>query len=284
MSKTMPKTPQRKQDASLPRLIWVGPRVEWLTRFPKDAYVVCSRLQQIGDMARQATKDSLWVSSRPTMIDALVRVVAAQHRLETPIGKILMLNPPRAEVVPMLETVFSHVMGQSSSFKFLPLDQLSEVLSAPERKKRDLFIGGAVDMPSHTLVLVRGDCDNVVAPLSIFRPSGNAHPDFDRFELDDHGQTIRFGDYEASADFVLYEIDPAYRRRIHAERRKEEKGFGPSLRRLRILKKLRRDQFRGVSEKTIARIERGEVQKVHEQTLRVICHALNVEPDQVETY
>jgi DNA-binding Xre family transcriptional regulator len=178
--------------------------------------------------------------------------------------------------------MLDRVIGEARLFRTLPPDQLAEVLSASEDHARELFIGGAVDPESGTLALVRGDLDRVFVPLSIFRPSGTSKPEFRRFELDDYGHTIRFGGYEAAAEFVLYEVDPEYRRRVNAQRRAEEQGFGPSLRRLRIQRGLSREDFPGVSAKTIARIERGEVEKPHGKTLRVIAAALDVEPGEIE--
>jgi transcriptional regulator with XRE-family HTH domain len=40
----------------------------------------------------------------------------------------------------------------------------------------------------------------------------------------------------------------------------------------------------GVSPKTIARIERGETEKPHGKTLRILAHALAVQPEEIETY
>ena len=90
----------------------------------------------------------------------------------------------------------------------LPPDQLAEVLSAPTERRRQLFISGLIHTKNQTLTLVRGDLRPLVVPLSLFTPSGTAKPDFSRFEMDDHGMTLRFGDYEAAADFVLYAVDP----------------------------------------------------------------------------
>ena len=85
----------------------------------------------------------------------------------------------------------------------LPRDQLTEVLSAPKDEVTSLFIGGIIDAEGGELALIRGDLEVVEIPLSIFRPSGVTAPDFSRFEVDDYGHTVRFGDYEASADFIL---------------------------------------------------------------------------------
>lgn len=86
----------------------------------------------------------------------------------------------------------------------LPLDQLAEVLSPPEASdtpSRMLVIAAAHD--GETLTMIRADGASATIPLSAFRPSGTTAPDFARLELDDHGHTIRFGEYEATASYVL---------------------------------------------------------------------------------
>lgn len=199
-------------------------------------------------------------------------------------GGILMLEPPRPRILPVLYILFDKVIGEAPCFKMLPHDQLADVLVAPKEEARDLFVGGVVDVPSGTLALVRGDLERVSVPLTMFRPSGRMQPDFRRLELDDYGHTIRFGEYEAAADAILYEVDADFRKRLIAKRRTDEKGFGPSLRRLRIQKGLTQDSFPGVAAKTIARLERGEVQAPHGKTLRIIAKTLDVEPDQIKTF
>ena len=239
-------------------------------------------------MVSRAGAGSLWLSFRSESTDELLRAISsergASQNCRGRLGDLLMLQPPRERTLPILHGSFGRVIGEARSFRTLPPDQLAEVLSAREDQARELFIGGAVDPESGTLALVRGDLDRVIVPLSIFRPSGTSKPDFRRFELDDHGHAIRFGGYEAAAEFVLYEVDPEYRRRVNAKRRDEERGFGPSLRRLRIQRGLSRDDFPGVSAKTIARIERGEVERPHGRTLRVIAEVLDVEPGEIEGY
>ena len=164
----------------------------------------------------------------------------------------------------------------------LPPDQLTEVLSS--KHKADLFIGGIVDQSSSTLTLTRGDLTTLIVPLSAFNMAGPCKPDFSRFEMDDYGYTLRFGQYEASAHSVLYRLDPAYRRRVNQQRIAEERGFGPSLRRLRILRHLSRGEFPGISSKTIARIERGETEKPQGKTLETLAKVLEVAPTEIDTY
>lgn len=293
MTKTVSKKKSKRRAvahrATSPRFILLGLSARWSNKLlAKENFVVCNSLTQMSEVARRANKDSLWIVSRSEMIDQLIRAmgefVLARSARETRLGNLLMLDAPRTRTLAVLPRFFESVVGTDSSFKFLPPDQLAEVLSAPKERSRDLFIGGLVDTKSRVLALVRGDLSRVVVPLSIFRAAGTSKPDFARFEVDDYGQTIRFGSYEAGADFVLYALDPEFRRRINAKRREEKEGFGPSLRRLRAIRKIGRDEFDGIAAKTIARIERGEIQRPRGATLQVISKVLGVEAKEIETY
>lgn len=87
-----------------------------------------------------------------------------------------------------------------------------------------------------------------------------------------------------AAPSFLYEADPEYRRKVKKNLLAEEQTFGASLRRLRIQKGLSRGGFGSLSSKTIARIERNEVEKPHGDTLRIIADRLGVEPDEIASY
>ena len=140
----------------------------------------------------------------------------------------------------------------SQEFKKLPLEELLFVLRHDLNERRDVFIGGVVNLDLGTLVLVRGNLDLIVVPLSLFRPSGRATPDFKKFELTDYGHALKFGEYEATADVVLWEMDADYRKRVKAKERAQAKGFGPSLRRLRKQRGLSQSDFPNVARKTIS--------------------------------
>lgn len=249
--------------------------------------VGCSLPEQIRDAVGQATPQSLWLSFCSKMTDELLRAAndyfSTRRGHSLRIGNIFMLEPPRERALPVLRSFFGKVIGEAA-FKTLPLDELAEVLSSPEKEVCDLFVAGLVDTRSGALALVRGNLDSIIVPLSAFGRSGTSKPNFRNFGLGDFGHTIRFGGYEVAADFVLYEVDPDYRTRINAKRRAEERGFGPSLRRLRIQRGLPRAGFSGVAAKTIARIELGETGKPRGETLRIICDTLGVRRSEIESY
>ena len=162
---------------------------------------------------------------------------------------------------------------------FLAPEELAEVFSADN--KAALFIGGIIDSDSETITLWRGNLEPLTVPFTAFPPSGDGLvPDFSTFAVIDYGHSVRLGDYEAATDALLYEFDPAYRRRIGRERRQEERSFGASLRRLRKQRGLHRADFAPLSPKTIARIEQGSVDPrcIHPRTLSIIATDLQLIP------
>lgn len=78
----------------------------------------------------------------------------------------------------------------------------------------DLFIGGGVQQDRETLELCRGSYQWVRVPTSwVEDHPSDVKPDFTDFEITDFGQTVRLGEYEISADAILYAFDEGYRKR-----------------------------------------------------------------------
>jgi hypothetical protein len=256
------------------------------TRLGEKRSMQVSKKKELSNVLSQITDKTVWIMAKSDWTKPLLEAVSffgLQQQKRMNFGDLLMLEAPvQPDVLPSLHSQFRRVVGEVSNFRILPLDQLAEVLAS--KNKTDLFIGGIVDHDANTITLARGDLTTVNVPLSIFNMEGPCKPDFNSFELDDYGYTLRFGKYEASAHSVLYRVDPAYRRRANRQRIAEEQGFGPSLRRLRILRRLSRDDFPNISSKTIARIERGETEKPQGKTLETLAKVLNVAPEEIETY
>jgi len=237
-----------------------------------------------GDIRRvvpQAKRGDLWIVSSQHYMEHLLKAI--HWPLSNRLGDLLVLDTLRYAMVEALHSIFYHIALTGDKQTVLPCEQLVTVLLSDEKK--DLFISGVIDETSETLTLWRGDRTSMVVPLSTFRPTGlGVHPDWNRFEIIDFGQTLQFGDYQAGSDAVLYEFDIEYRRRLNLSRRNREKGFGPGLRRLRKQRGLRRNQFPGLNAKTVARIERGEVTDVHTRTRNILADRLGVPSEEIESY
>jgi hypothetical protein len=230
----------------------------------------------------EASKKRVFVSANQNATEDLLKA-----GLTLPHGgrmsELLTLEPPRPESVPSLSGLFGRVIGASSGYSWLAAEELMTVVSGKDASDR--FIGGAADQQSETLALVRGNRATLVVPFSYFTESGDGiKPDFGELSFADFGLTVALGTYEASSDGILYEFDVAYRQKLTKERRQNERTFGAALRRLRLQRGLKQGDFVPLTAKTIARIERSEVEKPHGKTLQAIAQRLGVNADQIESY
>ncbi len=116
-----------------------------------------------------------------------------------------MDTPPNAESIPALLDRLHSVVGPGEGSRWLPTQELVAAVASSD--SGNLIIAGSVDLEAKTLTLLRGDLTTIVVPFRLFRTSGDGTaPDFTKLWLTDYGRTIALGDYEASADAVLDEL------------------------------------------------------------------------------
>ncbi len=243
---------------------------------------VCHDRAEVEAAVARPTKCVTWISLTRHFTDILLQE-AVDSRADLRGSHLITLMPPRSESISALVGLFYPVFGLVEGFRWLPKEQMVEAITSDDASDR--VIGGSVDSKAKTVTLLRGDIEALVARFSVFPTSGDGTaPDFDRFQPADYGRTIAFGDYEASVDAVLYELDAAYRRRLKKQRQQSERSFGASLMRLRKQRRLRRSDFAPVSSKEIARIERNQIEKPHARTLEAIADRLGVLPGEIESY
>jgi hypothetical protein len=201
------------------------------------------------------------------------------------LGNLALLESPSLLSLRAVQDMdmFKVVLFAVPYTRWLPLAQMTEVWAAPNR--RELLIGGVVDLSSQILTVYRGDFSRVTVPLSIFKPSGDGtKPRFKEFGILEYGHGVRFGNYESSAEVILYEGDPSYRKALKESRRAQERTLGASIRRLRMQRGVLQKDFHPLTARTIARIESNEVEMPHGKTLSKIAKRLGVEPDEIITY
>jgi hypothetical protein len=264
------------------RFVFLGSQKSLFNGAMPPGVSVCSDRAGVEAAVSGVAKAVTWISFNRGFTDMLLaEVVGARADLKG--SHLITLKPPRPESIPALVGLFHPVFGLVEGFRWLANEELVEAITRDDASDR--FIGGGVDHRAKTLTLLRGDITAVVAPFSLFSPSGDGtSADFTRLELTDYGRTVALGDYEASADAVLYELDPDYRRRLKKQRRQSERSFGASLMRLRKQRRLKRSDFTPVSAKEIARLERNEVATPHAKTLATIAGRLGVRSEEIEGY
>jgi hypothetical protein len=203
-----------------------------------------------------------------------------QNDVRKRITIVLITDPPVPSLF-LLEALFKEVIVIPRDTS-LPVNQIQEIIRS--KNAENYVIGGKIDKRTHTVILVRGDLSKLAAPFSTFRPSGiNVKPDFTKFSIEDSGQTLKFGDYEASVDAVLYEFDPPYRSEKRAELAEKDESFGACLRRLRVLKGLKQNDFPDLDEREVRRIECGEVAP-RKSTVEKLARKLGVSVEEIRSY
>jgi hypothetical protein len=265
-----------------PQFIFLGSRKGLFKEPLPPGVSVCHDRAEVDAVIGRPARRATWISLTRQFTDILLHeALAARAGLRG--APLITLTPPRPESIPALLGLFRPVVGLVEGFRWLPSEELVEAITRDDAPDR--LIGGSVDPKAKALTLLRGDLQAVVAPFAMFGKSGDGTaPDFARLRLTDHGRTVALGDYEASADAILYELDPDYRRRLKKRRRQSERTFGASLGRLRKQRRLKRSDFAPVSAKEIARIERNEVGTPRATTLGVIAERLGVRPEEIEDY
>jgi len=248
-----------------------------LRQFGKLDPIQVSTTRQVQSSLQYPREDTLWISCTRSLSSMLLKALPWPG---TRLGDAIFLHDLAVPTVLVFEKCFERAAFLPSGY--LPDHELAEVLLAANRD--ELFLGGIVDHATRMVTFWRGNRESLVVPFSAFPPSGSgSKPEFTRFQVTDFGQTICFGRYEAATEAILYEFDPEYRRRIKKKRLQREKTFGASLRRLRKQRGLRLKDF-GVSSRTMGRIERNEVTRIHPKTVSLIAGKLGVEPAEIESY
>lgn len=219
---------------------------------------------------RAGNRNAVWVAQRAEDLAGL----ASEQVQPKSERRLLLLDQIDTAVSHVLQALFRSVVTVRGGLKILPREELEEVLLAENRQ--DLFIGGVVGSADRVLVLYRGDMIPLIVPFDSFRIAGDGIvPDFSDFAVIDYGQTVRLGRYEAAADAILHELDKEYRARARKNMIASDETPGSSIRRLRLQRGVARTGFPGISEKTIARIERNEVTP-RKKTREIIARTLGV--------
>ncbi len=101
-----------------------------------------------------------------------------------------------------------HVIWKSERFIFPANEELFEIISTDSEKKRELVLAAAVDWKTRSVKVVRGDLSQLSVSFDAFAPAPTGvNPVFENLAIIDFGQTIQFGDYEASADSLSNELE-----------------------------------------------------------------------------
>jgi hypothetical protein len=237
---------------------------------------------QTESLVLKTAHDSVWMVRRVQELHAATAAPLA----ETCDAQLLALLQPSTDMRYLLDAKFARTLFLADGVSVLPVSELKAALQADNAD--ELFIAGLTDLKNKILLLWRADLARkpLIVPFEDFSPSGDGvAPDFKKLRITDSGQTIALGDYEAATAAILYEHAPDIRVRLKKRSIAQDKGFGPSLRRLRLLRGLTQSDFEPqISRKQIARLESASSKKPRRATLALIAKKLRVDSDDIESY
>lgn len=228
--------------------------------------------------------ERLFILEDPTLLTEVLSSITVlklqkQIKLHT---NLIIIGEAAQNKNAILSSLFKKVVFNHQKHQ-INLDEMYDILNG--ENSEDYVIQGHVDTENNFLTLTRGNLETLIVPFSAFTVNGSGvKPNFNKFSIEDFGQTLKFGDYEAALDSVLYEFDSNYRKKINKERASTDKTLGACLRRIRIQKNLLQSDFPNVSGKDIRRIELGETKNPHKSTLEKIAKTLGISVDEIYEY
>src|SRR6516225_2299831 len=107
------------------RYVLLEPGKSRLGTFARLDAWVCRNTKDIAEVAARASKSSVWISFGPKADDDFLKAVVGKSMIP---GRLLTLKPPRMDRIPLLSGFFLGMIGIGPAFRFLPDEELVEVL------------------------------------------------------------------------------------------------------------------------------------------------------------
>lgn len=180
----------------------------------------------------------------------------------------------RSEILPAVIGRFERVAYFDSPDHLSPARR-----KAIEQFDSSVVLGSLFDAPSGLLTLMRADLVSVPITSDVLKKydiSIKVRP-----ELSADGTALSSVGKSIPVVNLLMEEDAVFRREFRRRTWAQQRDLASRIRHLRKLRRARREDFPGLTAKTIARIERGEIKMPQRETLRLIAIHLGIEIDQL---
>ena len=129
----MRTTAKRAAPPSAKRFILLDSTRDACKRLGAEETFRVRKVGELGEALRNSTPESTWIVMRSLWVEPLVGAVCShfmQNKTGPALGDLLMVEPPRSELIPSLHGQFRRVVGEVPSFRMLPSEQLMEVLAS----------------------------------------------------------------------------------------------------------------------------------------------------------
>ncbi len=234
-------------------------------------------IENPGEVPRLAARrklNSVIVAANNISLDAIAHAVVSSPRKA---GVLVIPWLPRAEIFPFLLRGFHRVLPLCITAFPENAKRLCDAIMAAEPAR---LIGAVSDMALAAVTLFRADLSAICVPQHWFDQSGDM-ADMRALKLEEDGSVVKIGSRRWESHHIIRDFDANFRRTLRRMELTKNNSLGGLIRSTRTQRRLGRDEFPGIDSKTIARIERNEINRPQRETLRLIAQTLGLPVEQL---
>lgn len=234
-------------------------------------------IENPGEVPRLASRrklNSVIVAANDISLDAIAHAVVSSPRKA---GVLVIPWLPRAEIFPFLLRGFHRLLPLCITAFPGNTKRLCDAIIAGESAR---LIGAVPDMALAAVTLFRADLSALCLPKHWFDQGGDM-ADIQAMKIEDDGAIVRIGSRRWESHQIVSAFDANFRRTLRRMELTQNDSLGGLIRSARKQRRLGRDEFPGIDSKTIARIERNEINRPQRETLRLIAQTLGVPVEQL---
>jgi hypothetical protein len=214
------------------------------------------------------------VAANDISLDGIAHAVVSSPRKA---GVLVIPWLPRAEIFPFLLRGFHRVLPLCISAFPGNARRLCDAIIAGESAR---LIGAVPDTALAAVTVFRADLSALCLPKHWFDQSGDM-ADIREMKIEQDGAVVRIGSRHWESHQIISAFDANFRRTLRRMELTQNDSLGGLIRSARKQRRLGRDEFPGIDSKTIARIERNEINRPQRETLRLIAQTLGVPVEQL---
>ncbi len=229
-------------------------------------------IENPGEVPRLASRrklNSVIVAANDISLDAIAHAVVSSPRKA---GVLVIPWLPRAEIFPFLLRGFHRLLPLRITAFPGNTKRLCDAIIAGESAR---LIGAVPDMALAAVTLFRADLSALCLPKHWFDQGGDM-AEIQAMKIEEDGAIVRIGSRRWESHQIVSAFDANFRRTLRRMELTQNDSLGGLIRSARKQRRLGRDEFPGIDSKTIARIERNEINRPQRETLRLIAQTLGV--------
>ena len=230
--------------------------------------------EEVPRLAARRKLNSVIVAANDISLDGIAHAVVSSPRKA---GVLVIPWLPRAEIFPFLLRGFHRVLPLCISAFPGNARRLCDAIIAGESAR---LIGAVPDTALAAATLFRADLSALCLPKHWFDQSGDM-ADIREMKIEQDGAVVRIGSRHWESHQIISAFDANFRRTLRRMELTQNDSLGGLIRSARKQRRLGRDEFPGIDSKTIARIERNEINRPQRETLRLIAQTLGVPVEQL---